>query len=270
MLLLHSSWSTQVSHLAAWVSEGLRRHEFVAYVRKEQADATGGPSLTRAVEQAVTDWPLAIRGGQLETWDVTQTLSVHDLESGQAPEHELMSRAEAGGYNGVRVVMEDCPALDVVPGEDWWLARERQVDQLCREAPFSAMCRYRNGLDKSFLLDVAEIHHRHVIDSILKITSSTEAQLRLVGEVDISNSAVLESALRGVCASATDAVRVDLEELEFADVSACRALARGTELLRLRTGRAVLSNPQPGVEKTLRLLRLHLLPGVELVGDEPL
>lgn len=272
VLLLHSSWSAQVSHLADWVSEGLRRHELVIYIRNEQAEIEAGSSLTPDVEQAVSDWSSAAHARQLETWEAKAERLVDrmfGLDRGSARELEIMGRAAARGYKGVRVAVEDCSALEVVTNEDAWLAWERRVDRLCREAPFSILCRYGRGIEKSLLLDAAEIHHHHVIESILEIITSADAELRLIGEVDISNSLVLESALRAACASGKETVRVDLKELQFADVSACRAFAHGTELARLRAGRVILRDPQPGVARALRLVGVDLLPGVELAGDEP-
>lgn len=69
--------------------------------------------------------------------------------------------------------------------------------------------------------------------------------------------------------TATRAVWLDLEAVEFVDAAACRTLTVATRRFRDRGGQVLLVGPQPAVEQTPRLLDLDELPGLEVVGGDP-
>jgi anti-anti-sigma regulatory factor len=51
-------------------------------------------------------------------------------------------------------------------------------------------------------------------------------------------------------------------------VAACRALVTSTQWFRHGGGRVLVVAPQPAVERTLRLLDIDQLPGLEVINGD--
>jgi anti-anti-sigma factor len=96
-------------------------------------------------------------------------------------------------------------------------------------------------------------------------TGTGELGLVLRGEVDAGSGEVLEAAVTAFTDVPPDVLCLDLAELSFVDVAACRALAHGSGDFRASGGQLLLVAPPPPVERTLRLLGLSDLPGFQLI-----
>ncbi len=97
-------------------------------------------------------------------------------------------------------------------------------------------------------------------------TGAGELGLVLRGEVDAGNAEVLEAAVTATTDVPPCMLYLDLAQLSFVDVAACRALVRGSSDFRASGGQVLLVAPTPPVERTLRLLGLSDLQGFHLIG----
>lgn len=265
VLALLTPWQERVSLMSSWVREGLARGERVACVHHDGEGGDAGASLLDAVAPRVDGWPAARLRGQVMVVSVRQALSAEgafDPDSLRTRAHNAIDRALAVGYHGMRVVTIGAPFLEAVPDDGAWLALERDFERMCRELPLSVLCQYHDGAGGLVRRAAAGLHRR-IVESLIEITVEG-AVVRVRGEVDISNYALLESAVGSACGNAETHVDLDLTELQFMDASGLRALTSGTADFRHRSGRVILRNPGPAVARVLRLLRVDVLPGVEL------
>ena len=129
----------------------------------------------------------------------------------------------------------------------------------------SALCRYELAATHGARLgELVDAHHDGARSGSL-VTRRTGSTLALAGEVDISNLEIFSAGLRAVTRAAGPVAWIDLGDLRFMDVAACRALARTTERFRVHGGGLLLVDPLPPVAHVLTLLGVGALPGVELV-----
>lgn len=255
VLLLHASESERLSSLTAWARRGLDRGEKVIY--------TEGPDgqhqwLYRVLDLHGVDVAEAMRDGRLE---------ILPLAEFYPPEGQdrVIDRALAEGFQAVRMSAEATAALTVLPPEKY-LDIERNMDRLCRTRPVSAMCQYaRPDSTGTRLRDSITVHITGVRESQLR-THSLGDGLALSGEVDLSNADVFAEVLRAAVRTGSDVLWLDLATLHFVDAAACRQLVEATADFRDSGGRVLLVAAQPGVKRTMRLLGVHELPGVTIVG----
>jgi len=153
------------------------------------------------------------------------------------------------------------------PGD--YRSAEDRIDQLIRTLPVSVLCEYVPGSGTCpGLRDAVGVHVRGIREAYLH-TSAGDLGLVLRGEVDAGNAEVLEATVAAFTDGPPRVLCLDLAELSFVDVAACRALVRGSLDLRASGGQVLLVAPAPPVERTLRLLGLSDLPGFELIGGDP-
>jgi len=88
------------------------------------------------------------------------------------------------------------------------------------------------------------------------------------GDVDISTSPELRSALAEVTRSGARAVVVDLTDVPFLDSTALGVLVGAYTALRNNGGRLAMVNDHEGVLKVLRITALHDLLGVHPTLDK--
>ena len=150
-----------------------------------------------------------------------------------------------------------------------YLTVERRMDELVRSLPVSALCQYARSVTTGPALRSAVGVHVAGVREAYFATRAGELGLVLRGEADAGNAEVLEAAVTAFTDVPPCVLSLDLAELTFIDVAACRALALGSRHLRASGGRVLLVAPPPPVERTLCLLGLTDLPGFQLVGEDP-
>ncbi|TYP90350.1 MEDS domain-containing protein [Blastococcus xanthinilyticus] len=135
--------------------------------------------------------------------------------------------ALADGYTGLRVLAEVSP-LAADPAHQAELARwEHAADAYVASGPgMTAMCAYRDDVPPAALADCTAVHplvHAPGAEPPFRVFHDA-AGLAVAGEVDVLGAERLARALTaspvpgGACA-------LDLSQLTFADVAACRAIA---------------------------------------------
>ena len=96
-------------------------------------------------------------------------------------------------------------------------------------------------------------HKSSARKAILRVQITNDARhwtLALEGEVDLSNSGVLEQAIGHVEASAAETVTIDLRRMHFIDLSGVRAIVNADARLE---GRLRLVKGPPAVHSVFRL-----------------
>lgn len=258
VLLLHASESERLSSLIAWASRGLDRGEKVVY--------TEGPDgqhqwLCSLLDVHGVDVAEATRDGRLEI------LALADFYPPEGQER-IIDRALAEGFPAVRMSAEASAALAVLSPKEY-LDLERNMDRLSRARPVSAMCQYaRAGSIGIQLRDAVSVHLTGVRESHFR-SHPLDDGVALSGELDLSNADVFAELIQAAAGTANEVLWLDLATLRFVDAAACRCLAEATEDFRDSGGRVLLVGAQHGVERTMRLLGLHELTGVTMVGGRP-
>ena len=177
-------------------------------------------------------------------------------------DEDLLARAE--GFPAVRMSAEAAAALTFLSPEDY-LSMERGMDELARGLPVSALCQYpRSSTTGTGLRDAVGVHLPGIRERYFA-TGTGELGLVLRGEVEASSAEVLEAAVTAFTDGPPRVLCLDLAELSFVDVAACRALAHGSSNFRASGGQVLLAAPTFPVERTLRLLGLNDLPGFQLI-----
>jgi anti-anti-sigma factor len=260
ILLLHGSESERRSDLAAWVRRGLENDEKVIY-----AEASGirpERSFMHILRNKGIDAEAAASEGRLTV------LPLPESRPPEGPEGlaEMVDRALAEGYRGLRMSAEASAALTVIP-EDAHSEVERSVDLLCRTHRLSALCQYDQARTVGDLLqDAASSHAWGSIRQRALHIAQHDDRLALVGEIDLSNQEVLACALRAAADRMPGVLRLDLSQVDFLGAAGCHALHDGTIDFRAQGGRVQLIAPKPRIERVLRLAGVVRLEHVELTA----
>jgi anti-anti-sigma factor len=260
LLLLHDSERERRSQLAAWVRRGLARDEQVVYAEADTVPPQR--SILAVLAQHGVDVHSTTAEGRLL---VLSPAAVY--RAGPAFQVEMVERALAEGYRGVRTSGEASTALTIVP-EQVYADLERSMDALCRTHPMSTLCQYDRATTTEARLDQATAAHGGGIRESQLHTAERDGELVLAGEVDWANELVLRSAVQAATSRVSEMVRVDLRRVSFLSAGGCRALAVGTQQFRDRGGRVLLVAPQPVVERVLRLYGMEALTHVELIVSQ--
>jgi anti-anti-sigma factor len=253
LLLLHRSEPERQTQLAKWVRRGLERDEKIVYAQLD----IGPPQrsvLTVMADQGI-DVEAMTSAGQFEVLPPTVVYG-----AGVDGQVELIDRALAEGYRGVRTSGEVSTSLRIMAPGEVYAGLDPCLEQLCDTYPLSTLCQYDSTATEGLRLDRATATHVAGIRESQLQTAERDGTLILTGEVDDSNELVLVSAVRAAARSAavttSGTLRVDLRELTFLSVGGCRALPLGTERFRRQGGRVVLLAPQGIVERILWLYGL--------------
>jgi anti-anti-sigma factor len=258
ILLLHGSESERWSDLAAWVRRGLENDEKVIYA--EAGGTRPERSVMRILRDKGIDADAAASEGRLTVTPLLESCPP------QGPEWlaEMVDRALAEGYRGLRISAEASAALTVMP-EDAHSEVERSVDRLCRTHRLSALCQYDQARTVGDLLqDAASSHACGSIRQGALHIAQHDDRLVLVGEIDLSNQEVLACALRAAADRTSGALRLDLSQVDFLGAAGCHALHDGTIDFRAQGGRVQFIAPKPRIERVLRLAGIVRLEHVEL------
>ncbi len=88
-----------------------------------------------------------------------------------------------------------------------------------------------------------------------------------MGEVDLSNAPQLGRLLLGAAQAGGD-VTLDLSEVAFVDSTGIQVLLKAAKRIEGH-GRIVLYRPGTLVLNVLRLIKADLMPGLQIVQEEP-
>lgn len=209
--------------------------------------------------------------------DVVGAQQGYDTREGLDPARQVaaweerVAAAREAGRDGLFVVgdMEWTRQADVPT--DLLLDYEARVSELHARAPITGICDYSFAPPRSRDASRAASVHPAVRGtrpavargSHFSVSRAGDRELRLAGELDGTGAAALGEALLPVIAWHRD-VTLLVEEVEFADIAALRALARvGTEL-RGRGHRLVLRGPSAALRRAIVTCRWAgvLLPEV--------
>ncbi|HEX2073371.1 MAG TPA: MEDS domain-containing protein [Geodermatophilus sp.] len=260
LLLVHDSDVERQAGVAAWVQRGLTLGEKILYT---EVPVEPRRSVIAVLEAQGVDAVTALAEGRLAVLPPAEFFP----PEGQ---RQVVDRALAEGFPAVRLSAETPAALAVFSPRDY-LSVEEGMDRLVRTLPVSAMCQYARNMTTTTttatgpqLRDAVGVH----VPGIRGTWFSTDASplgLVLRGEVDAGNADVLDAAVAAFTDVPPGLLCLDLTELSFLDVAACRALARASRNFRESGGHLLLVAPSPPVERIMRLLGLGDLPGFELV-----
>jgi ABC-type transporter Mla MlaB component len=245
----------------AFMRVGLRLGHRVVYLcGSSDVDAT----LAR-LESAEPDVGSALRTGALELRDARTAyladggFGVERMIAALRAEHH---RALADGFAGLSMTGDVSGALAGASAEDL-VEYERRVDEEFGDATQMLLCQYdQRRFQTGALVEITEAHHVEVWPALATIdpTGALAAArvhppetLRLAGDLDFETVdgllGFLDDKVHGL-------LRVDLADVEFADVAGMRAL-RGGHLRQLTIAGA--SDP---VRRLVGLLGWDTVPGV--------
>jgi len=284
LLLLHHSERERSSKLAAWVRRGLENDEKVVYTEVDGRSEEG--SLLAVLRENGVDAVAATAEGRLSIIPIPEFYPA----GGQLP---VIDRALGEGYRGLRIAAQASTALTFLT---WpaYMAIEREIDEITRTHPLSAMCQYEQASTVAdHLSDVVSSHPAGIREWLLS-TGDGDGELILAGEIDVSNEELLACALRAAtsrapaspapaspapaspapaspapASPAPETFRLNLGRVDFLSAGACRAIAEGTRQFRDGSGTVLLVGFQPPVASVLRLSGLAGLDGIELIGSRP-
>ena len=233
------------------VAEGLRR----------TPGALGG------IDELVAAGTLRI----LTVADAYEATGPFSAESQHAFYDDATRRAVAGGYTGLRVFAE-ATALAADTAARPELARwEHVADELIAHGPgMSAMCAYREDLPASALGDLAGVHPQvHAPAGTVPFQVFFDDQGPcLTGDVDTAGAERLARILAATPVSGGTCA-VDLSGLDFADVAACRVLARWARTLCERGVPLEFWNAPPLLERMWHVLALDEWASVAFDATTP-
>jgi anti-anti-sigma factor len=258
LLLVHDSERQRRAGVSAWVRRGLELGAKILYI--ERPDEPVERSLMGVLRADEVRADAAVDRGQLEIVPAGdeaysqefQTQAIHDGLAMGYPTVRLSGEAETAWS-----VMSPAAHADV----EW------ATDDLCQRLPVSILCQYSGGMTQATLQTVCAMHTGGVRQTLLH-TSPLPGGIALVGEVDVSNEAILRSSLMAACSAGIGrgAFVVDLRGLDFLDVSGAKALLAATSAHRSNGGKVLLRAARPQVDRILRLLDVHRAPGTVLEG----
>jgi anti-anti-sigma factor len=264
LLLLHHSEQERSAKLAAWVRRGLENDEKVIYTEVDGRSDKG--SLLAVLRENGVDAVAATAEGRLSIIGIPEFYPA----GGPLP---VIERALAEGYRGLRIAAEASTALTFLT---WpaYMAIEREIDEITRTHPLSAMCQYEQpSTVDGHLSDVVSNHLSGIREWLLS-TGDGDGELILAGEIDVSNAELLACALRAATSRAPaslapETFRLNLGRVDFLSAGACRAIAEATRQFRDDSGIVLLVGSQPPIASVLRLSGLAGLNGINLIGSGP-
>lgn len=230
----------RVRGAAAWAEQGLAAGEQVVWV--ERAGDRGG--FVAELERHGVAWRRPVGEGRLVVLQPHDALLVEgrfDVEARMALHAAFVRQSLADGFSAVRMGAEAAPALGIIPDIDALLAYERGMEELTRTLPVSVMCFYGRPALGARLAQFVPVHGRGVVAPLLRM-SSTPGEVRLSGEVDLSNSDLLGALLSGV-EPRGGRVQVQLRDLRFIDVGGTAQLVQLSRRLGPQVRVRVLDPP---------------------------
>ncbi len=246
---------------AAWVAHGLETGDRVVYFE----DETAARVLDRlsddrvCVQEALSDGQLVIM-----PTEATRSALALPVEAVEQLIVDQIDQSDALGWPGLRLAGESGPGMLLRGGLGKVIALEERLELLLSKHPTTRMlCRYdRRYFDDDAVLAMRAVHRTELVspavydDTLLRITRTSPAAVRLAGEVDHSNrvqirrllGSTLDDALRSH--SAPTDITLDLASLRFIDVAGAVGLVHAAEEFP-STHRLLLTGVRPRIARVL-------------------
>jgi anti-anti-sigma regulatory factor len=178
-----------------------------------------------------------------------------------------MAAARAERYTGLRLVADMDWLLEHPPLAVELQAFEQRLDAVVAEIGATVVCAYDRRHFDRVSIDAALATHHITVGTVerdvgFRVVHAGDAW-RIRGEVDMTSSAAFGQAI-AVALTGPGAVRLDVSELRFIDVSGLRALADAAR----GSGRRVrVEGARPVLRRAWTLLAHdRLVPQIEVVG----
>jgi anti-anti-sigma factor len=230
LYLQYSSDAELATIVAEFIRDGLRAGEKVGYVTGSDAATVAG----RLAADQVACEP-ALRSGALALITLADGEPGADKSRVTGAAARVQAFVEAGmseGYGALRIVSEAHVLAAAGETVEQMRTREALSDTLTATQPLTWLCLYdRRRFRPDFLTAAARAHDHSVADDLLysdEIVAikrySGESGLRIVGEIDSSNAAVLQDLLGSVADESAEGLTLIMSELRFIDVAGLRAI----------------------------------------------
>ncbi|MDN5749282.1 MAG: STAS domain-containing protein [Pseudonocardia sp.] len=195
------------------------------------------------------------RPGQVQFLDAAELFTATDghHEALRKLHVELIDRARDEGFTGLASTSDEAATRAATADLEQLRAHERDLDQLTRELPLRALCRYPDHMAPALRDEMLAVHHRAVTGQLWHATVADDA-IWVGGELDLSNT---DRLLATLYAATTAGIRcIDVSEVRFCSVSGVRALIAVADTLVTHDTRLQLRHPPPPMARVLALLRL--------------
>lgn len=261
-LLLYADPARRWSTVASWTRAGLARGEQVLLTSDEAHDPD--PAL-EVLEERGVDVRAALDAGRLR---LVPLAGIYP-DGGQ---RTLVEDALEDGYAGLRVSGAPESSLNQM-SQDEYDGVETEVDRLCAELPFSALCQYEAGATPDGLAS-AIAHHPTVLDDGAMVVSRVHGggaavTTELYGVLDDGNARMLREALVGAIGrDGAGALVLDLAGVAFLGLAGVRALLDATAEFRDAGGRVLLREVDDRLVRVLAMLGTHAFAGVVIEGED--
>ncbi|HWH31359.1 MAG TPA: MEDS domain-containing protein [Egibacteraceae bacterium] len=240
--LVYDDAEQRAEHTAFWVRHGLDRGERVVYVQP--------PGMAGQFQDELASWGLDVtaplREGRVVLLSPEQALLVDgdwDVARRMAL-HEAFVRESVGqGFAAVRMGADAAAAMAHVPGLAALSRYEKGMESLTLRLPVSVLCLYERRAFGQAFGGVALAHPRGMGDRQMHIVAKP-GHVTLVGEVDMSNTQLVASALREA-ATLDGRLVVDLAGVSFIDLGGTTQLVDLARRLGGRDCVRVVGAPRP-------------------------
>lgn len=255
LLLLHHDEAQRRRGVAAWVRRGLDLGEKILYT--EPAEQPPGRALRELLVDQQVDAGEALASGQLSVVVADQLAYDPDWQNG------VVESALEDGYPSVRWSGEAETAWSLMP-RPAHEALEQATDGLCQERPVSVMCQYSTAETDGRLTAWCHLHGAGLRERSVAL-ACTRSGVAIAGEIDITNHAIVRSALTAATSRATrPACTLDLSGLRFLDVRGADAIVTGTDGYRRAGGRVLIAGAQGPVARVLHVLDIGVGGGISM------
>ncbi len=254
--------------LTAYFEQGLRDGDLLAYFGSPPEHTAPALDSLRAAdhdpEQLLDDGSLVI--GLAD--DLFLRDGRFDPDAAIQDCRDLIARATANGYRGVRVVTELSWLAATPSHRASWPEFEFRVDLLTAAMPFTALCCYdKREWEPDELRLIHAVHSDAPAagdDTTFKLRGNVDGSLGIEGELDFRDADTVRSILLAAASDLTLPV-LDISRLLFADVAGMRAIAAAALEFQRSFGRVQIRGASPHFRKVWDLLLLHdLVPKAEM------
>ncbi|MGZ3527234.1 MAG: MEDS domain-containing protein [Vulcanimicrobiaceae bacterium] len=258
---------------AAFVGDGIKRHERVIYI----TDRTAPAVLLSTLWKHGIDAETRIASGQLL---LTRAGEVYFHDGHFDPERILKAFARSieqstESYAVVRVTSDVSFVADGVPGCDRFLDFEKDAQSLFTHLPAVGMCQYdRRLFPESVLQRAHDVHSGGAVcpnaiyeSGLLSIFPMfSPPGLQVVGEIDISSYGAVVNALQTICESSVGDVHLDFHGVEFIDVGGMRAVVQTAGRLALAERRVIVRGMHAHVRRLVDVAGWSNVAGLEFAS----
>lgn len=272
MLTVPVSDEQLAEDVAAFLAEGLAAGERVVYLD----DDTAGLVLSRLTDDGV-DVTGPLRSGQfrLVPGEVTRAALRGPLDALTGLVAHNLTSALDDGWAGLRISGQTDHGLRR-PGGQVLDEYDRRLDDAVRDHPLRVLCVYDHlRYPDEFIATMRTRHPAELTatplhdDSLLRVTETGPARIRLAGEVDHANrpqvrrvlAGLIDQVVRGDVGEGT--LTADLSALRFVDVAGAVSLVHAADELPASV-RLQLVNLRPGVARLLERCGAGFAPQLEM------